>query len=824
TTARPASPSRGRRATTRARPGHAGWPTRPARAPAGATAARTAQASRRCTTSMRPPESEEDLRRAKAMAEEMRRHSCGEEGLVRVPGVNPAGWPEGLGRYDEVEWFGRMLPKVKDVGADAHWWESHNLAYAEVDEKGRSTWLQRGLDHHAGCSLSHFVTWMGARSRGLSHVIVAESDSLPSYWWQVYVGDDAEFDSGVLALLQDAPDGWDVIMLDKGKFGVKPGQPAVKSMTRGCWKSPYNIYNWTGQGVAGLTLYMVSGRFLEKVPRMIHEHSLDMVDAWMNLRCNPDAAGGGQLQCYSAVSASRDLGAGVDVAERAEAGETRGDSSMSPLDSGALAERRGLLQGIAEPAWSLSMPVGVNFGAWLCLEDWFFSGAAGEYVDSGWPGSASAAAGQGACLPPGLPRAGEPWKSEGTLTKQLGEDAVSAITEFRNTYITEDDWRQAAAAGITSVRVPITWAAFADALAEAAPDAYGKHDPDLDTVIVPDPFYSESLAFATIPRNFLRTILDNASRHNLTVIWGGRWIHCFMGGSSNGTYNGIWPNSPQFWQGHFNIGNTSTSLTEAGIWIVQALIRWVEEGLSHEQRNTISGLCLMNEPAHLSWGEGWADQEQTLDWVRRAMDLFRWSSLPQRGVSLYVNLVETAFRISSEGFEQTFSSWWREHTSAEERSSWAVMDLHKYWAWDPDCSGCDEWRANGQPVCAWTSDTPGDEVQAKLRGCIARWRDRVSATLPDGLTAISEFSAGTWRRGSTAVRALDLTRAYFQMQVQAFREISIEPFFWNWKMPYGPTFQSGWSLKSLLGIESGGLPSQCGDAGGEEATDEQRKA
>jgi len=40
-------------------------------------------------------------------------------------------------------------------------------------------------------------------------------------------------------------------------------------------------------------------------------------------------------------------------------------------------------------------------------------------------------------------------------------------------------------------------------------------------------------------------------------------------------------------------------------------------------------------------------------------------------------------------------------------------------------------------------------------------------------------------------------------------------------MPYGPIFQTGWSLKSLLGIEAEGLPSQCGDVSGEEAPEVQ---
>merc|ERR1712232_895536 len=112
-----------------------------------------------------------------------------------------------------------------------------------------------------------------------------------------------------------------------------------------------------------------------------------------------------------------------------------------------------------------------------------------------------------------------------------------------------------------------------------------------------------------------------------------------------------------------------------------------------------------------------------LDWLRRASNLFKWSSLPKKGIKLYINVVETAFR-NNEGFEQTFPSWWSAHFSKEERNSWAVLDRHKYWTWEPECNGCDEFEEDGQPKCAWTCDAPRGEVEEKLRGCITRWRDR----------------------------------------------------------------------------------------------------
>lgn len=448
---------------------------------------------------------------------------------------------------------------------------------------------------------------------------------------------------------------------------------------------------------------------------------------------------------------------------------------------------------LPEPMYPLSNMAGVNFGGWLCLEDWFFSGAAGEFVDSGWPFT-----GQGACLPSLLPDVGDqPWQSEGTLTKSLGEDAVDVLADFREKFITEGDWQQAAALGIKCVRVPITWAAFADALADAAPDVYGQHDPDKDTVIVPDPYYVEELAFATIPRNFMRQILDRARKYNLNVVWD---IHAFIGGSSNGTYSGVWPSAPMFWTGSLNVGDTDMSLTDAGLLIAKALIKWVEEGLSDEQRDTIQGLSLMNEPAHLSGGSGWADQDQMLDWIKQASDAFRWSTLPGQGIKLYVNVVETAFRNMNDGFEEMFPSWWTEHFSIEERTSWAVFDRHKYWTWEPDCNGCDEWEEDGTPKCAWQCDTDRGQVEEILSGCIGRWKDRYTSMFPDGMIAVSEFSTGTFRHANTACRDMDLARTYFQMQADAFQEAGIEPFFWTWKMPYGPIFQSGWSLKSIAGV------------------------
>ena len=53
---------------------------------------------------------------------------------------------------------------------------------------------------------------------------------------------------------------------------------------------------------------------------------------------------------------------------------------------------------------------------------------------------------------------------------------------------------------------------------------------------VPDPFYVDRAAFATIPRDWLSEFLVRCSRHGIRVLFD---LHAFPGGSSQGTYNGV---------------------------------------------------------------------------------------------------------------------------------------------------------------------------------------------------------------------------------------------------------------------------------------------
>jgi len=67
----------------------------------------------------------------------------------------------------------------------------------------------------------------------------------------------------------------------------------------------------------------------------------------------------------------------------------------------------------------------------------------------------------------------------------------------------------------------------------------------------------------------------------------------------------------------------------------------------------------------------------------------------------------------------------------------------------------------------------------------------------DGLKACSEFSLGTFEDAVLACRGRDILGMYLQEQLNVFHRYKIEGFFWTWRMPYGPNFESAWSYEHI---------------------------
>eukprot|EP00448_Togula_jolla_P037734 CAMPEP_0170633464 /NCGR_PEP_ID=MMETSP0224-20130122/36006_1 /TAXON_ID=285029 /ORGANISM="Togula jolla, Strain CCCM 725" /LENGTH=600 /DNA_ID=CAMNT_0010962507 /DNA_START=50 /DNA_END=1852 /DNA_ORIENTATION=+ len=446
--------------------------------------------------------------------------------------------------------------------------------------------------------------------------------------------------------------------------------------------------------------------------------------------------------------------------------------------------------------------VAVNFGGWLCLEDWFFSGSVGRYVST--PGQLSR--GQGACLPPLLSGPlDEPWPSEGVLINRLmkansSQWAADVFKAHRESFIGKQDYKELKDLGIKSVRIPLSWAVFADVLAQVDPEIYGKHDPDHDTAIVPDPFYKDDIHQATVPRAWLRDQLALASDQGIRVVLD---IPTMPGGSSDGTYSGIWPLPPKFWKENVKFGSGNVSLQQVGLWLNDALIKWVESLDDLLAKGTIWGLCMINEPAHLSAMEGhsWATEDDVLNYIESYTELFRASTLPKRGVRLYVQIIETAFS----NFNARVPDWYHKTYTDEERGTWAVMARHYYTAWNNACNGLIQSPkvAGGGYQC----DESTDRIRGMLRDCIFSFAGEFNQLFPSpDLRAVTEWSLGTNPDANMACTNADVLRVLFEANVNAFAILHeeglglIEPFFWTWRMPYGPKFQPGWSLKFFSGL------------------------
>lgn len=427
---------------------------------------------------------------------------------------------------------------------------------------------------------------------------------------------------------------------------------------------------------------------------------------------------------------------------------------------------------------------GVNLGGWLCLEDWFYSGDSGVHVSS------VDEAGQGACLPPAVSQLDKPWPSEGHLTYRLNQTkgskfAVKALTAHRHSFIGETDLAAIGDLGLSVVRVPITWAAFADALVPLDQKIYGSHNPHNETVIVPDPFYNDRAAFATIPRDWLAELLRRCAEHGLRALID---LHAFPGGAALGTYNGVWPDKPAFWRNQTKVGNAA--LTQVGLWIVGSAVTWLE-GLDAEAQAGLLGLTVMNEPAHLNAGAKFAEEQEVLKWLANAAQIFRVSKLPGQGVKLYMQMIDTAFQ----NFTETVVPWFFQTFTDTERLSWVVADQHWYTAWD--AGHCDMRTSEDGGL---TCDTPVEVIRRKMRSCAKAFSSKFFSQF-GGLMAVSEFSAGTADEARFACTDRSVLRVYLQEQLSAWDEVGLQGFFWTWRMPYGRVFEPGWSLRWLAGLE-----------------------
>ena len=208
---------------------------------------------------------------------------------------------------------------------------------------------------------------------------------------------------------------------------------------------------------------------------------------------------------------------------------------------------------------------------------------------------------QGVVLPPLLADGfGSNWFGEGDLVNKVvegfGEEfAVDVIVRHRETYITGVDIKDMIENHVTSVRLPVGWWAFTE---ESKLE---------EEQIITDPAH-DNMKFVTIPNKYLKETIGRFVDAGLDVLLD---VHAFPGGSSQGSYSGIFPEEPMFWK--------DEGLQSLGLTIFSNLCDFYNT-LDVDVKKGLTGVTIMNEPAH-----GLSNEESLTmqSWMPKAIDIYR---------------------------------------------------------------------------------------------------------------------------------------------------------------------------------------------------------
>eukprot|EP00438_Fugacium_kawagutii_P016822 Skav203781 [mRNA] locus=scaffold206:340723:345730:+ [translate_table: standard] len=439
------------------------------------------------------------------------------------------------------------------------------------------------------------------------------------------------------------------------------------------------------------------------------------------------------------------------------------------------------------------VPDGVNVGGWFCLEDWFYSQAVGprvghlvatsnlDYDPATCQLNYENVVGHVATifslsktedqleLKNARARHRQPPLAEEAallrpyfgcesdlinllLRSGLGERRILELFwQHRRSYVSPLDfariryldgaWVGGGALGLRKIRLPLTWCINYDHPYTIKGKNFGGKDQEVtvgtEASLVDDPFENDPAfnpkgmrmpcdKWASIPIKAVEDVLEVAADFGLQVLLD---LHAFPGGSSAGTFNGVWPVNPRFWTAHFK-ENFAT--------IMRQLLDWMDQLRTKNPKAFagLYGLTPMNEPAHMRGlydksaaavpvpyqaaydqlgVQGWASisTAEILQTLAISVEEFRQRPELANQKMLLMNIIETAFAGTFGGSEdasafaasqtgevasvtQGIGAWWKALTTEEERCSWAVLDLHNYIAWNPKVKDFDAWLSRSR--------------------------------------------------------------------------------------------------------------------------------
>lgn len=517
------------------------------------------------------------------------------------------------------------------------------------------------------------------------------------------------------------------------------------------------------------------------------------------------------------------------------------------------------------------VPDGVNVGGWFCLEDWFYSQASGDktghfvatpnldYQQKTFQLNHDNLVGHVGTIfsitkseETGLLRPYFGCESDLiNLLLQSGMGSKRVLDLFwrhRRSYVSPIDFARIRALGLKKIRLPLTWCINYDKPHSIRGKSFEGKDQDAtigtSPSLVDDPFENDPAfnpkgmripcdKWASIPIKVVEEVLEVAADFGIQVLLD---LHAFPGGSSAGTFNGVWPLNPRFWTAHFKENFTT---------IIVQLLDWME-ALGRKNPKAFAGLyglSPMNEPAHMrglydksgaavpvpyqkAYDElglkGWASISTTdiLQTLAISVDEFRKRPALEQQKMLLMNVIETAFAGTFGGKEDAsafaasqkgevgsvtgaIGAWWKEITTESERKRWAVLDLHNYIAWNPDVKGFED---------IVTMEDYRHLLNEMSVPFFQQLRSRLEMPQPQ-LLACSEYSAstnqdtllsvtsGVGRRPMSLPREISwqhLRDDFLRCQHRAARDQKIDMWFWTYHIRKNRNYQGEWSLQHVL--------------------------
>ena len=365
----------------------------------------------------------------------------------------------------------------------------------------------------------------------------------------------------------------------------------------------------------------------------------------------------------------------------------------------------------------------------------------------------------------------EPWYCEGDLTTattaRIGAAAtIDAFVKHRTTYWSEQDLVTMASHGVNTVRLNVGWWAFHSFPLPA------------EESIITDPCYGNK-TFVTLSEGFLTMWMDRFAAHGIQVLFD---LHAMPCGSADGTYNGVFPQKPLFFE--------NATAQSIGLQVIDNMLSWYN-ALNPARRAAVYGFTLLNEPGHLMVPGMIPTAAPIVSWLRDAVALYEKKVVTgvESPPMLLMNLIGTAFNYPACSDQVACMVNVTAVDLDLAHKDWAVFDVHHYFAWD---------GGSGIPM-------QNCSTAAALRsyvdvGMTSYMTEIVTKGNKVGLYnfATSEWSLCTHRNDSQACQAPDSQTIMHEGQREAFRKEGFANFFWGWNMPYGGWHEAKWSLKHFL--------------------------